>query len=744
MLSLSVVINTLNRANLLRNTLESFAWQKCANEFEVIVVNGPSTDGTAELLAEFDGKIRVGSCDVANLSISRNVGIAMASGDIVVFIDDDAVPEPEWLAQIASAYARNSVGAVGGFVYDHTGYSFQATYCTVDRFGNAKVDWTVAAPQYSFPKSWNFPHLLGANSSFRRSALLEIGGFDEEFEYFLDETDVCVRLIDAGYEVVQLPNAYVHHKFAPSNIRSSNRVTRHRYPIVKNKAYFVLKHASEFFGFDKILDELSTFVAKQRDDVEWCWKNGLLSDADKQRFDHEIPAALEHGIRRGLEGVKPDSYLSPFKLERNAGDFKPFKTIVARDSISVVLVSKDFPPEHGGGVATFMKDLAEALAAEGNFVHVITQSSDINRVDFENGVWVHRMLVAEHELPPEPARLGVPQHIWNWSATALVEARRIATHREIDVVEAPIWDCEGIAFIVEKRWPLVVSLQTTLSFWLDTHQTQRDDENWMNSFGRPMLALEQYVMQGADMVRSISAAIRQEIEHRYDFKFDDENVSVLPLGMPDVQRGKNLSKRKGSAPPKILFVGRLEARKGIDVLLEAAAHLDRQGVAFQLDVVGDDTLVKDGGGTYRADFEAHAADSLKKKVSFAGRVSAQGLLDAYADCDIFVAPSRFESFGLVFLEAMRVEKPVIGTRAGGMPEIIKHQETGFTVPVDDSQALADALKSLLLDARLREKMGRAGRQRFLKTFTDRQMALGSLPMYRRAMMKSRVAPGVER
>ena len=55
------------------------------------------------------------------------------------------------------------------------------------------------------------PHLLGCNCSFRKSALIEIGGFDEEYEYFLDETDVIFRIVDAGYLVAQLPNAFVHH-----------------------------------------------------------------------------------------------------------------------------------------------------------------------------------------------------------------------------------------------------------------------------------------------------------------------------------------------------------------------------------------------------------------------------------------------------------------------------------------------------------------------------------------------------
>ena len=203
--SFSIVINTLNRGPVLQKALDSFRWLKYAGDFEIVVVNGPSTDNSEEVITSWRPHIRAGKCDVANLSVSRNVGICMAQGDIIAFIDDDAIPEPEWLTQLADAYRDPMVGAVGGLVYNHTGYDFQYKYCLVDRFGNADLSLPGPTPHLSFPKSGRFPHLLGCNSSFRRSALLEIGGFDEEYEYFLDETDVCLRIVDAGYIIAQLP-----------------------------------------------------------------------------------------------------------------------------------------------------------------------------------------------------------------------------------------------------------------------------------------------------------------------------------------------------------------------------------------------------------------------------------------------------------------------------------------------------------------------------------------------------------
>ena len=98
----SVVIATYNRAASLRQTLLSLRHQTYP-DFEVIVVNCPSTDGTDAVLAEFADRVRAFRCDVVSSTISGNIGLAHSSGDIVAFIDDDAIPTPTWLQELADA-----------------------------------------------------------------------------------------------------------------------------------------------------------------------------------------------------------------------------------------------------------------------------------------------------------------------------------------------------------------------------------------------------------------------------------------------------------------------------------------------------------------------------------------------------------------------------------------------------------------------------------------------------------------
>lgn len=724
--TISIVINTLNRAPLLARTLDSFRWLKYRGEFEVIVVNGPSTDHTEEVIASWLPHIRAGRCEEANLSMSRNIGICMASGELVAFIDDDAIPEPEWLEQLARAYDHPGVGGAGGLVFDQSGYTYQYEYSTATRLANANWSAAGSAEHLSFPGSFEFPYLQGTNASFRRSALIEVGGFDEELEYYLDETELCCRLIDAGFLIRQLPDAMVHHKFAPSNVRDEHKITRYRYPVIKNKIYFAIKHGRAYVPLQEIMEDNKRFSEQHAEDVEFHIAGGRLAASERAVFKEQNERAWERGVQRGLSGQH--EYITPAKLDKWRGAFLPFGRVLrCAEPKSIVLVSRDFPPNHSGGIATFTRDLAQSLAAQGHIVHVIAHSPDINRVDFEDGVWVHRMRLRQVERPRAALARKVPEHIWSWSAVALEEARRIATHRPIDVVEAPVWDAEGIAFLLDGSWPLVTSLHTTLHFWIDSHPEKKGDQDWLESFGKPMLRLETALMTDAAAVRANSEAIAREIEAAYRFSFDRDKTRVVPHGMAPRAPRPRAERHAGL---EILYVGRLEARKGIDVLLDAIPEVLEAAPQVRFRIVGDDALAGPDGRTYRAAFGArHGRQPWFGNVVFEGRVDDAVLDEAYARCDLFVAPSRFESFGLVFLEAMREAKPVIGCRAGGMPEVVRDGVTGLLVAPGDAAALAQAILRLVGDDAMRASMGEAGLALFRERFTAARMAEASVELY---------------
>ena len=173
--------------------------------------------------------------------------------------------------------------------------------------------------------------------------------------------------------------------------------------------------------------------------------------------------------------------------------------------------------------------------------------------------------------------------------------------------------------------------------------------------------------------------------------------------------------------PIVGMVARLTTQKGHSTLLRAMSKLIQRSTALP-------HLVLVGDGELRSSLEALVSRlKLDSHVSFLGyRPDASRLI---YDFDIFAHPSRWEGFGLVFLEAMAAGVPIIATRTSAIPEIVEDGETGLLVPVDDGDALSDALSSLLTNPPLRKEMGLAGRRRLEKNFSVQKMVEETAKIY---------------
>ncbi len=196
---------------------------------------------------------------------------------------------------------------------------------------------------------------------------------------------------------------------------------------------------------------------------------------------------------------------------------------------------------------------------------------------------------------------------------------------------------------------------------------------------------------------------------------DTEKVRCIPNGVDTVRfaprpTAKDVRKRLGiaEAEPVVASVGRLVPYKGYGDLLDAAALV--QGVR------PDTRWVLAGDGTIRKELEAQS-----RKLGLGSRVHFTGWLDDVRDvlalCDVFVLPSRGEHFGRVLIEAMAMGKPVVATDGGGVPEVVRHGETGLLVPPGRPAALARAILTLLDDSACAASLGAAGRERVEREFS---------------------------
>ena len=197
--TLSVVVANSGRARSLGLTLDALHRQRGIRPEIVVVSDAP---------APRDLRVRWLRQAEPNVAAARNAGLAVAGGEIVAFCDDDAVPEPDWALRLLRAFDDAAVAAAGGPVLGPDGVRVQWGEMFFDRAGRDRADGPLRK-------------LNGTNMAVRREALAAIGGFDARFAYYLDETDMLLRLADAGHDARWVPEAVVHHAAAPNAVRGA-------------------------------------------------------------------------------------------------------------------------------------------------------------------------------------------------------------------------------------------------------------------------------------------------------------------------------------------------------------------------------------------------------------------------------------------------------------------------------------------------------------------------------------------
>jgi glycosyltransferase involved in cell wall biosynthesis len=172
----------------------------------------------------------------------------------------------------------------------------------------------------------------------------------------------------------------------------------------------------------------------------------------------------------------------------------------------------------------------------------------------------------------------------------------------------------------------------------------------------------------------------------------------------------------GDAPVRILTVGRHDHMKGVAILIEAVAELQRRGVRVALTVVGD--------GPQREHLERLGQrESVADLITWAGSVGQDGIRAHYHAADVFCLPSFAEGIPVVLMEAMATELPVVANHITGIPELVEHEVSGLLLRPGRSDLMVDALERLARDADLRARLGRAGREKVRREFESRSVGV---------------------
>lgn len=364
----------------------------------------------------------------------------------------------------------------------------------------------------------------------------------------------------------------------------------------------------------------------------------------------------------------------------------------------LLFVTQDFPPDVGG-IQTYAAALAPRLASRCDaFAVVAPRQPRAAAVDAALPFPVHRW-------PARPDLLLLP---------ALIALPALARRFRCDVALHAQWSTA----------PASLGARRLTGFPRRVAVAAHGRELLFNPFAsdpaflqRAYDGLRRRTLTRADSFFPVSRYTQGLLQQS---GANERRCTVVPNGTDPARFAPGgasaLRRRLGlGTRPALLTVGRLVPRKGVDTMLRALPRIAQ--------AVPDVRYLVAGKGPDRARLEALARRlGVASRVRFLGAWPPERLRALYAAADVFVMPSReappdVEGFGIVFLEASACGTPVVGARAGGIPDAVAHGESGLLVPPAAPAALAEACLQLLRDPERARRLGRQGRQRVLRRFT---------------------------
>ena len=396
----------------------------------------------------------------------------------------------------------------------------------------------------------------------------------------------------------------------------------------------------------------------------------------------------------------------------------------------VAIFTNEYPPNIYGGAGVHVEYLSQALA---RIIPVEVRCFGTQDID-EGNLRVKGYLGWDEVKQNTDAR-------FTGALDALSRDLLMAKDNfDADIVHAHTWYTQLAGFWAKQLWgvPLVVSIHSLepLRPWkVEQLGNAYHLSSWMERTG----------IEGADAVIAVSKETRNDVLAH--FNVPPERVHVIHNGIDlnEYQPTPNTDaiRRYGVDPdrPYVLFVGRITRQKGLPYFLRAAERLPAE-VQVVLCAGAPDT--PEIGEEMRALVDVVRGEARVPILWIPEMLSRSDIIALYTHAAVFVCPSVYEPFGIINLEAMACETPVIASAVGGIPEIVVNGETGVLVPLDAddsgnfeprdaeafSQALADAINELMANGDVRERMGLAARARVLDHFSWERIAAATLEFYR--------------
>jgi len=381
-----------------------------------------------------------------------------------------------------------------------------------------------------------------------------------------------------------------------------------------------------------------------------------------------------------------------------------------------ILLSPSFYLPMKTGVTVFTQQLAETLVRKGHQVVIVTPKLEPAQPSFEmiDGIEVHRMSFAfPWRMLWQRPQEDLLQFFLRWPLD-LQRLVRLLVQKHVEVINIQSTSGPHLPYLlvaqVFAHRPLVLTLHG--SEFLRLNARGNGMRRW----------LQRYALRKAEQVTTVSSHLASEAG-----RFCPEasgKIVTIPTGVALDEFDGPV--RFPFPSSYLLSLARLNPLKGHDVLLSAFRMVAEREKNIHLIIAGD--------GPQRIRLHAIAlAFGLKDRVTLLGEVGRERVKELLAGCEFLVHHSWSEGIPFAVLEAMASGKAVVGTRVGGIPEVVSDLETGRLVPPGDSESLAKAMLFLLHDGDQCKAMGEQGRAFVMAHHSDAQTVDRYLDVYRKAL-----------
>jgi glycosyltransferase involved in cell wall biosynthesis len=398
----------------------------------------------------------------------------------------------------------------------------------------------------------------------------------------------------------------------------------------------------------------------------------------------------------------------------------PARPRAAGNHLNIAVICREYPPETAhGGMATFSRHLAHGLAELGHRVVVISQGTPVASRDGHGSIDVLRIQphlsgMASFEEHCRRGRLTFAKNVFGYSLGLYRQLLDIEKQwGAFDVLDLPDHAAEGLIPTLFWKGPKTVRLYSP---WSVLHEMRANF--YAEDDFEELRILEEAALRRAEVVTSPSRDLAARTRTFFGLPND---IPFVPNPL-DTEAFHPATRTDG--PVRFGFAGRLEVRKGITTLFEAIPRVLAENADVRFRIMGKDV------SSFRALYQP-LLDA--ERVEFLDPVPLTELPKFYQSVDVAVVPSHYDNSPYTCMEPMACGLPVIGTRAGGMPEYIAHGETGVILPMQNSAALAAAILRLAGDEASRTRMGAAARARMVSRYDYRAVARLMVEHYRDAI-----------